>query len=161
LHTFGPGQDIRQSIGSFGGFSNDANRLPVLANILPVNDAPSFTASDPPGVIEGGGAQIVTIWASGFSPGPANELDQELLEYIVSSVTNPALLTALPAVDAAGNLSYSLAAGASGTSELTVRVRDDGGTANGGIDTSAPQVFTITVLANAIFCGGFESSGCP
>ena len=30
---------------------------------------------------------------------------------------------------------------------MTVRIHDDGGTANGGVDTSADQTFTITVTA--------------
>ena len=30
---------------------------------------------------------------------------------------------------------------------MTVHVHDNGGTANGGVDTSAPQTFTITVTA--------------
>jgi hypothetical protein len=28
---------------------------------------------------------------------------------------------------------------------VTVTLRDDGGTANGGVNTSAPQTFTITL----------------
>ena len=30
---------------------------------------------------------------------------------------------------------------------MTVQLHDNGGTANGGVDTSAPQTFTITVTA--------------
>ena len=30
---------------------------------------------------------------------------------------------------------------------MTVRIHDDGGTANGGVDTSADQTFTITITA--------------
>ena len=30
---------------------------------------------------------------------------------------------------------------------VTVPLQDNGGTANGGVDTSAPQTFTITVTA--------------
>jgi hypothetical protein len=44
-----------------------------------------------------------------------------------------------------GTLTYTLASGASGTSTFDLRVQDNGGTANGGADTSAPQTFTITV----------------
>src|SRR4030095_802633 len=34
--------------------------------------------------------------------------------------------------------------GASGSAAVTVQIRDNGGTANGGVDTSAPQTFTVT-----------------
>ena len=37
-------------------------------------------------------------------------------------------------------------ANASGSATVTVTLQDNGGTARGGVDTSAPQTFTITVL---------------
>ena len=42
-------------------------------------------------------------------------------------------------------LTYTPAANANGLATVTVRLKDDGGTANGGVDTSGPQTFTITV----------------
>ena len=44
-------------------------------------------------------------------------------------------------------MTYTPAANTIGTSTFTVTVQDNGGTANGGVDTSAPQTFTITVNA--------------
>jgi len=41
-----------------------------------------------------------------------------------------------------------------GTSEFTVAVQDDGGTARGGVDTSGPQTFTIVVDPAVILPGG-------
>jgi hypothetical protein len=53
---------------------------------------------------------------------------------------------AAPAIDATtGTLTYTPAANANGSATVTVTLFDDGGTANGGSDTSAPQTFTITV----------------
>src|SRR5207249_2300565 len=48
-----------------------------------------------------------------------------------------------------GSLVYAPAANANGAAyaAFDVRVQDDGGTANGGVDTSAIQTFTITVTA--------------
>ena len=46
-----------------------------------------------------------------------------------------------------GTLTYTPADDVSGTSTFDVTVQDDGGTANGGDDTSSPQTFTITVDA--------------
>jgi large repetitive protein len=43
-------------------------------------------------------------------------------------------------------LSYTPAFLALGAATVTVRAVDDGGTANAGSDTSAPQTFTITIL---------------
>src|SRR5205814_10216122 len=44
----------------------------------------------------------------------------------------------------AGTLSYALADGAIGSALITLTAHDNGGTANGGVDTSAPQQFSIT-----------------
>src|SRR5207237_262845 len=44
-----------------------------------------------------------------------------------------------------GDLSYTLNASVSGTSTFDVKVKDSGGTANGGVDTSKVQTFTIAV----------------
>lgn len=143
-YSFGPGQDISASIGSLGGFSTDANRLPVPAEVLPINDAPSFVAVSPPEVNEDAGAQSLTGWASAISPGPANEAAQSV-SFEVSSVTNPALFAVAPSVSSTGALTYTLAANANGASGFLVRVVDDGGTANGGIHASASQVFVLSV----------------
>src|SRR3954452_23900881 len=50
-----------------------------------------------------------------------------------------------PAVDTTGNITYTLTPDVNGTSTFDVKVQDDGGTANGGVDTSATQTFTLTV----------------
>src|SRR5690606_27067176 len=64
----------------------------------------------------------------------------------VTNNTNSALFSSGPAIAADGTLTYTPAAGAFGTATLTIRVQDSGGTASGGVDTSATQNFTITVL---------------
>src|SRR5207253_345752 len=46
---------------------------------------------------------------------------------------------------AGGTLTYTPAADANGAATVSVQIHDDGGTANGGVDTSAVQQFTITV----------------
>ncbi len=48
---------------------------------------------------------------------------------------------------ATGTLTYTPAANANGSATVTVQIHDNGGTANGGVDTSAAQTFTITVNA--------------
>jgi subtilisin-like proprotein convertase family protein len=110
-----------------------------------VNDAPSFTANDPPTVNEDAGAQSVPGWVTSFSPGPANEATQTVLAYTVSNVSNAALFSVAPAVANDGTLTYTSAPNANGGSTFDVVVQDSGGTINGGVDTSAVQTFTITV----------------
>src|SRR5207244_1820063 len=110
--------------------------------VTPVNDVPSFTKGANQTVLEDAGAQTVTPWATNLSAGP-NEAAQTL-NFIVSN-TNTTLFSAQPAVAANGTLTYTPAANANGSGTVTVQVHDNGGTANGGVDTSAAQTFTITV----------------
>src|SRR5204863_604585 len=65
----------------------------------------------------------------------------------ITGNTNTALFSAGPAVSSAGTLTYTPAADANGSATITTNLKDDGGTANGGVDTSASQTFTITVNA--------------
>ncbi|MCB8749397.1 DUF4347 domain-containing protein [Planktothrix agardhii] len=109
-----------------------------------VNDAPSFTATNPTAVNEDSGAQTVAGWAT-FSSGGGTDESAQTATYTVSNISNGALFSTAPAVDANGYLTYTPAANANGTSTFDVVVQDSGGTANGGIDTSAVQNFIITV----------------
>ncbi len=97
-------------------------------NVLFVNQQPSYTASNPPTVLEDSGANTVSGWAGGFNPGGPNDASQTVYQYSVSNVTNPGLFSAGPAVDANGNLTYTLNPDVNGTSNFDVQVEDDGGT---------------------------------
>jgi uncharacterized delta-60 repeat protein len=117
----------------------------VLISISPVNDPPSFTAGSDVVVLEDAGLQTVTDWAVDISPGPANESDQAMIFTLTTS--NDALFAGLPVINATtGNLSFTPAVDLNGSASVTVTLSDNGGTLNGGVDTSALQVFTITVL---------------
>jgi hypothetical protein len=128
-----------------GGADLDPNPKTLTINVLPVNHAPSFTASKPRTVNEDAGPQTVSRWVTSFSPGPPAEASQKVLRYIVSGVSNPKLFSSRPSVDVNGTLRYTTAPHAFGRSTFRVAVQDDGGTAVGGRDTSAPQTFGITV----------------
>ena len=114
-------------------------------NVSLVNNAPSFTKGADQTVLEDAAAQNVANWATAISAGPANESGQ-VLNFIVSN-NNNGLFSVQPAIAANGTLSYTLAANANGTTTVTVQLHDDGGTANGGVDTSAAQTFNINVTA--------------
>ena len=126
---------------SDGHGGSDTGTVNITVN--PVNDAPSFTKGPDVNVNEDSGAYSAA-WATAISPGPANEASQTLT-FIVTNNTNPALFSAGPAVAANGTLTFTPAPNANGTATITLTLRDNGGTANGGQDTSAPQTFTITL----------------
>ena len=109
-----------------------------------VNDVPVFVAGANQTIDENSGAQTVANWATSISAGSANESGQNLTFDV--STDNDLLFSVLPAVDpVTGTLTYTPAADSFGVANVTIRLSDDGGTTNGGIDTSADQVFTITV----------------
>jgi len=132
-----------------GGTSNggvDVSAIETFTiTISDVNDAPSFTAGPNQTVLEDAGSQTVSAWATSISPGPPDEAGQ-ILTFNVTGNTNPSLFSAGPSVDPiSGDLTYTPAADANGSATITLELMDDGGTANGGEDTSAPQSFTIDV----------------
>jgi Ca2+-binding RTX toxin-like protein len=88
---------------------------------------------------------VIAGWATAISSGPANESGQTV-GFEVSNNTN-GLFSAQPAVSSAGVLTYTPAPNANGTATVTLRIKDSGGTAGGGVDASATQSFTIIVNA--------------
>ena len=108
-----------------------------------MNDAPSFTKDANQAVLEDAGAQGVAGWATAISAGPADESAQTLTFNVTNN--NNDLFSSQPAIASNGTLSYTTAADANGSAIVSVTLSDDGGTANGGVNTSAAQTFTITV----------------
>ncbi|MBB5209069.1 cadherin domain-containing protein [Chiayiivirga flava] len=128
-----------------GGADTSAPQLFEIT-VAPVNDAPGFVAGGDQTVNEDAGAQSVAGWASAISPGPADEASQSVT--FVASSDNPALFAVPVAVTPDGTLTYTPAADADGVATVSVQAMDDGGSANGGIDTSPPQTFTIGITAD-------------
>jgi hypothetical protein len=126
------------SITYHGGDGNDV----VLTA---VNTAPTFVVGADQIASHDSGPQTIASWATNISPGRPSEAGQQL-HFVVIENTNPGLFAALPAIYAAGNLTFSPAQELNGSAQITIALSDDGGTANGGEDTSPPQTFTIYVV---------------
>ena len=117
-----------------------------VITVLSVNDAPSFTKGPDQTVNEDSGTRFVA-WATNISPGPANESNQlPFMSSEITNNTNPALFSFQPTINSQGTLAFTPAANANGSATISIRLRDDGGTANGGINVSASETFTITVV---------------
>lgn len=129
-------------LGATGGApQTDTDSFPVT--VTAVNDVPAFAVSGTLIVAEDAGSQTVGGGATGISAGPANETGQSLT--FPATTDNDAPFSALPVINVSGRLMYTPAANANGTATITVRLTDGGGMANGGVDTSLPQTFTIVV----------------
>ena len=141
--------DISVVLKDNGGTSNGGQDTSVAQtftiNVTGVNDAPTFTKGADQTITEDAGFQFMSNWATGISPGP-NETTQTV-SFIVTNNTNPGLFQTQPTVGSTGVLTYIPAFNANGTADITIVAKDNGGTTNGGFDTSAAQTFTITVTA--------------
>jgi hypothetical protein len=119
-----------------------------------VNQAPTLNAIGNLTINENSGLQTINLGgiaasATASAAGSAILESNQSLTVTVSS-SNPALIP-IPAVNytnpnSTGNLTFTPAPNSIGTALITVVVQDDGGTANGGMD-SVTNSFNVTVLA--------------
>ncbi|MFS3127040.1 Ig-like domain-containing protein [Nocardioides sp. Bht2] len=130
-----------------GGSKFDLAEIPLTVDA--VNDAPSFTAGPNQSAIanaEENGDPIayrVDPWATAINAGPGES--GQAVAFTVSS-SNPQLFQVQPSITSNGVLHFTPAPGQTGTATVTVRISDNGGTTNGGVDTSAAQTFTIETV---------------
>lgn len=125
--------------GVIGTGVDFSDRLTGTTVVTP-NVAPSFVAGGNASVLEDAGPQTLAAWATSISAGESGQT----VDFLVSN-DNSLLFSSQPAISSDGTLTFTPAANAFGTATVTVRAHDNGGTANGGIDTSVSQTFTITI----------------
>ncbi|MCX6854624.1 MAG: tandem-95 repeat protein, partial [Verrucomicrobia bacterium] len=122
--------------------SSDGNRL-----FATTNEGNFFTSTPlnlyTHSVAANAGAQSLSTLFTNVSPGPANESSQTLSFTVTNN--NNALFSVQPTLGADGTLTYTPSPTAGGTATITVTAQDNGGTANGGQDTSGGQIFQITI----------------
>ena len=113
---------------------NQPPTLDPISNVTVPQNTSSVNAVEPPITLTGIGTgtgdvgqAIVNVFATSSNP---------------ALVTNPAITYANPS--ATGTLTYSVLPNVSGTATITVTVMDNGGVANGGVNTFS-QTFTVTV----------------
>lgn len=113
-----------------------------------VNNPPSYTPGTDVVVCENAGSQEIKNWATGITD---NNFDIQQLKFIVEN-DNPSLFGGLlgfggqPYVsESTGSLRFRGRLNQSGKANIRVTLVDDGGTADGGYDTSATHEFRITI----------------
>ncbi|MCB9495943.1 MAG: cadherin-like beta sandwich domain-containing protein [Fibrobacteria bacterium] len=123
---------------------NKATAKIVVTRAKMLNTAPIFTKGADVSVLEDAGLVKVASWAIGIKPGTQIEEADQVLSFVVTT-TEPTLFQVAPAITPTGDLSFTPAANAFGKAVVTVKLQDDGGTANGGVNVSAAQTFGITI----------------
>lgn len=107
----------------------------VTLNATAVNDPPSFTVPATVGTAEDSGAQSLVNWVTSIDTGPVNEA--QTMSFNVSNDNN-GLFAVQPAISSDGRLTYTGAADAHGSAELTIEGSD-------GIDSHTPASVTLTI----------------
>ena len=130
--------------------SGSSSTATVTIHVLPVNDSPRFSLRlHQVKVGRGQTPHTVSRFAEGITPGADNESDQVLTFEVIGN-SNPGLFASGPTVTRDGQgdtatLSFTPAGDQKGSADITIVLHDNGGTANGGADTSRSQTFKITI----------------
>jgi Cadherin-like/Bacterial pre-peptidase C-terminal domain/FG-GAP-like repeat/Bacterial Ig domain/Bacterial cadherin-like domain len=140
---------LRDDGGTANGGINTSTPYLFTLNVGQVNDAPSFTlpTNRNQTISEDSGPRTISSFATAVRSGPTTPLANESTQTVsfLVNTDNTALFSALPDINSAGRLTYTVAPNAFGTATVTVSLQDNGGTNDGGLDTSAPQTFVIQV----------------
>lgn len=125
--------------------SVDASATQIFTiTVTAKNDAPSF-AKGANQAVTGSAPVCVSGWATALSAGPAEEFTSQTVSFFATNNAN-ALFSVQPTVDATGQLCFTPNnTGGTGIATVAVRIKDNGGTANGGVNISSYQTFRITI----------------
>lgn len=149
------GQDtIRYVISDNASYSPGAQSATgtITINVGPINDPPVFTAGGNVAVLEDS-APYSAPWATGIAAGPLAAIDENSgpnAQTVGFEITtnNDAMFATLPAVNASGQLSFTLAKDANGSVVVVVTAVDSGPSSPPpNNNRSRPATFTISVGA--------------
>lgn len=114
----------------------------VSLSVAAVNDQPTFALSATSiSVKRSSGAKSYAGFAHSLNAGAANESGQTF-SFTVQAA-DPSYFTVQPAISASGTLTFTPSK-KTGQTVLTVTMKDNGGTANGGVDTAAVRTVQFT-----------------
>ena len=121
----------------------------ALAPKVVPNKPPTIDAITPNTYTFPSNAQAQTVLLSGITPGLGESMTQTVTNVTASS-SNPNLVNLF--VDytpgnSTGTITVTPLQNVTGTATITVTVMDDGGTENGGVDTTT-RTFTVTITPN-------------
>ncbi len=128
---------------------SESDTATVSLTVLPVNDAPSYTAASVLiEVDESAGAQTVSDWASNIDPGAPDESGQQLTFVFNNPQHAGGFFSQPPFINpVSGDLIFTVTNGVTGSAFFSVVLTDDGGTDNGGVDTS--QAVDLEIRVNS------------
>ncbi|KAJ1467563.1 hypothetical protein T484DRAFT_1858389, partial [Baffinella frigidus] len=132
-----------------GGPPAMTQSMTITITVLAVNDAPSFGVVQSSFFSSANDAWLELPFAINMSKGPLNE-DAQAFTFVVTQVGGPTKLFSSVEVQHDGSLKAkigpTLGFEGSGNTTWEVVLKDDGGTARDGVDSSAPQTVTIELF---------------
>ena len=137
---------LQDNGGTANGGLDHSPTHQMKIEVISINDSPNFNGSGDVVVLEDAGAVNHAAWATGISAGAPNESTQTLTFEVTAH--DDTLFAVQPAIDPlSGDLTYTPAPNANGSTTLSIRLSDDGGTANGGSSQSGESNMTVAVTA--------------
>jgi hypothetical protein len=117
----------------------------IAVTVQPINDAPTFAITQSVVDVSGEAGSVTVPGVLGqISAGPANESTQALSFSVVAEDLGQTPAISSVGMAANGDLTLQRT-GTPGRARVRVILHDDGGTQNGGIDSSAERVITVWV----------------
>ena len=115
-----------------------------VLTVVPVNQAPTLNSLGDLVINEDAGTQTVNLGGISAGAGETQALTVTASSSDTTLIPNPTVTYSSPA--ATGSVSFASVANRSGSATITVTVKDNGGTADGGVDTFS-RTFNVTVTA--------------
>jgi hypothetical protein len=141
---------VTVSLHDNGGTANNGKDTSAAQTftitVTPVNDVPSFALSTNQLTVSEDTAGTITSLATSISKGPGNESAQTVAFLVTAASTN--FFVGQPTVSSAGTLTFKPASNTNGSTTISIRAQDTGGTNFGGVNLSAAQEVTINVTAS-------------
>ncbi|HBJ35594.1 MAG TPA: hypothetical protein DDZ51_12770, partial [Planctomycetaceae bacterium] len=138
--------------GADGVFDTDDDGIfdrSFTVSVLPVNDPPVFNLLPEVTRTQKAGMQTVAGVVTGLGVGGGSDEEDQVTSAQVTSafdvMTDNSFFITPPAIDANGQLTFNPSPNKSGAVPVTVSVSDNGGRANGGVDTTT-KTFVINIL---------------
>ncbi len=131
--------------------NNRSATATLTISISSVNDAPVFTPGPNISIAEDSGIQTIA-WATGIAPAAgllttpptAGDESGQVVDFIVTPSV-PSLFAGAPTISATGQLQFTPASNAFGSTAVVVTARDSGAGDGLNQNLSVPRTFTITI----------------
>jgi|GEM_PF-2623348 len=125
-----------------GCSTNNLGSATRNVTVTPINTAPTLDAINPVVLLANAGSQTVNLTGISAGCGESQTLTITAASSNTTLIPNPTVTYTSP--NATGSLSFTPVANQIGSAVVTVTVTDNGGTANGGVDTFS-RTFNVSV----------------